>query len=184
MLKSELDRSARAALDPSMEAVSLRALRGRSAAWRSDDRRLFAWIVNDSKARDPYKGGAFTIEFELSHDGSWMKKLSGRTRLGGLITAEEFESLLSIQRDVVRSLKRPPASHVELLPESLRARYLASFDPPEAAVRGELWLRYLSDDHLAEWWRALAPLVPALVARTRTLDPHKLYRESDRFLSP
>jgi hypothetical protein len=179
MLKSELDRAARQGLDVAMETVGLRPFKGKVAAWRSADRRLVLWVLGDSKAQDPYRGGAFTIEFEHSHDGSWMKKLAGRATLGGLLSEGEFDGLVSTQRAIVRSLCRPPASHVEAVPESLRARYLNAFDPEAAIIRGDFWMRYALEDHLDRWWSAIAGLLPSVVERAWTLDPHKLHRDRD-----
>lgn len=102
MLKPELERSARRGLDDAMGAIGLRAFKGKSAAWRSPDGLMIVWIVDDSKARDVYRGHAFTVEFEHSHDGSWMKKLAGRARLGGLVSDGEFAELVRVQNSVNR----------------------------------------------------------------------------------
>jgi hypothetical protein len=179
LLKSELDRGARHGLDAAMEAVGLLPFKGRVAAWRSADRRLVIWVLGDSKAQDPYRGSAFTIEFEHSHDGTWMKKLAGRATLGGLLSDGEFEGLVPMQRAIIRSLGRPPESHVEAVPQSLRARYLNAFDAEAVIVRGDFWMRYAVEDHLDAWWSVIADLLPPVVDRAWTLDPHKLHREVD-----
>jgi hypothetical protein len=174
MLKSELERSARRGLDTAMEAVGLLPFKGRAAAWRSADKRLIVWVVDDSKARDPYRGHAFTIEFEHSHDGSWMKKLAGRARIGGLVSDDEFVDLVRLQNHVITSLGSPPASHVATFPESLRNQYLTAFNPIANPSRGQFWMRFATEEHLGDWWSCIAPLLPTVVARAWTLDPHTL----------
>ena len=160
-----------------MASVGLVPFRAKSAAWRSSDGELIAWTLSDSKARDQYRGGAFTLEFEHTTDGSWLNKLAGRATLGGLVSESEFQTLVAIQRDVIQSLERPPATHVAEIPVSLRERYLATFDPDAEVRRKDFWMRYTSEGHLSLWWPAIVRLLPSVVQRAWTLDPHKLYRD-------
>lgn len=175
MQNVSLKMSARIGLDSAMQSSGLLPAKKHGSIWASEDRQLTAWVVVDSKARDPYAGGAFTLEFEHSPDGSWTKKLSGRARVGGLVSQVEFESLVTLQREIVASLGVPPADHVAMLPESLRARYLSTFDPSRPVVRTDFWMRYTHDDHLRCWWQVLTSLLPVMIGRARSLDPHVLY---------
>jgi hypothetical protein len=49
---------------------------GRRLAWTEG--RLQIRAVVDSKANDPYRGGAFSLEFEVSDDGRFEEKLARR----------------------------------------------------------------------------------------------------------
>jgi hypothetical protein len=173
--RREVDRSAHDRLGVAMEAAGMAHVRRSTARWRSEDRAIFAWVVHDSKALDPAQGGALTLEFEHSHDGSWMKKLAGRARFGALLRPDEFEPFVVMQNRVIATLRRPTSEELSFVPESLRPRYLTYFDQVASIRQPEFWIRYTTLEHLTEWWTLVAPLLPKVLARARTLDCHHLY---------
>jgi len=150
-------------------------VRRKPAAWRSNDRAVYAWVEHDSKAVDPLRGGALTLEFEHSHDGSWTKKLAGRVRLGALLQPAEFQPFMAMQNRVIASLRLPTSEELSWIPESLRPGYLASFDQVTNVRQPHFWIRYTHLEHLTQWWALVAPLVPRLLTRASTLDCHRLY---------
>jgi hypothetical protein len=82
---AELAKRARNGPTKTLEYSGLRAEHG--AVWRTDGQDcLYIWLAVDSKAREPYRGGAFTLEFERSDDCSRLNKLAGRVLLGQLLT--------------------------------------------------------------------------------------------------
>jgi hypothetical protein len=95
-----------------------------------------------------------------------------------MLTPPEFESVLKYQNEVIASLSRPPAAHVDGYPESLRETYLSWFKPQGAFSPGFLWLRYLTLDHVRGWMGVVTPLLPAVLERADRLDPSTLYANS------
>lgn len=101
---------------------------GRGARWRKGSR-LEVRAILDAKGNDPFRGGAFALEFENSADGAFERKLTGRARLRQLVVPSERCVLLEVRNEIARGFERPPTSHVERLPESLRADHLRAFAP-------------------------------------------------------
>lgn len=171
--RKELARLANAGLDPVMTSLGLLPKRG--ALWRAEPpNSLWVWPEVDSKARDPYRGGAFTLEFERSDDGR-VEKLGGRCRLGQLLDSTELGRFLFRQNEVVASLTRPPESYAEGIPDFLRPRFWASFEPQTTMAPPDFWMRYTTNDHLVSWFILIEEVLPSVLRRALSLHPHKLY---------
>ena len=138
-------------------------------------RELLRLAVIDSKARDEYRGGALTIEFERTASGERLAKLAGQCRLGQLLTPDEFEAFLDHQNAFISGLARPPTEHVNAVPEFLRDRYLAAFEPQARLRPNDFWMRYLTLGHVRDWCDLIRPVLPHVVSRARSLDPHTMY---------
>jgi hypothetical protein len=72
------------------------------------------------------------------------------------MTSAELKAVLAHQNEVIRSLPRPPESHVAGYPEFLREAYLENFEPQVKFAPGNLWLRYRTLDDLRGLFESLA----------------------------
>lgn len=139
--------------------------------WRRAD--LEVRIIVDSKALDPFRGGAFTIEFERSDNGRFGEKLAGRARFDQLLDTAQRANTLSLRNVIAGRLSKPDHQHLELIPESVRPEYLKAFYPAEE-LGPRFWMRFSSARDLEEWSVFLDGLLGVLVDRAGTLDPHAL----------
>lgn len=140
----------------------------RVGVWRRQD--LEVRLVLDSKAQDPYRGGAMTFEFEVSDNGVFGKKLSGRAQLPTLIDAEQESRLLEVRNQLAAGMTPAPPEHLALVPEFLREDYLETFRPSGAMGR-HFWLRYHQREDLVLWCRVLHEMWPVLVERAQRTPP-------------
>jgi hypothetical protein len=158
-------------LEPSLLALGFS--RAKKVRWRRQGLEVRA--VVDSKAGDPFRGSAFTLEFERSDDGRFEVGLAGRARVGELLDATQARRLLALRNDIASRLPRPTAEHLAAIPESLRSEYLKPFDPVEELESPPFfWMRFTNPEQLGEWCVLLSELMPELTARAESLDPHAL----------
>lgn len=160
-------------LAPALEAMGFVRARGRRQAWT--DAPLQIRAVFDSKANDPYSGGAFTLEFEISNDGHFERKLAGRVRIDQLLDDAQRRAFLDVRNDVARRLEPPPAAHLAQIDPSIHREYLKPFQEVEELESGHrFWMRFATAQDLDDWCRLIAAELPRLVERARTLPPHEL----------
>lgn len=147
-----------------------RLARGRR--WRKDS--LEIRVVQDGKAQDPYRGAAFTLEFEVSPSGRFEVKLAGRARIGQLLDSAQAGQFLGLRNRIARRSPRPPTAHLMAIPESLHQTYLAPLEQAQA-LDSDLWLRYATRADLEEWCGLIAAGIADLTDRALTLSPQQLY---------
>ncbi len=169
----------RDALDPVVRPLGYVGKRAGAAGWSLKEDRLFFKFHLHPKAKDPYAGGEFIIEFERTPAEGPGGALSGRARFDQLLTPAELESVVEHQNDVIASLPHPPAGHVASYPEPLRETYLQFFDPQGTFPPGDLWLRFRTLDDVRSWLHLIAGMLPSVLGRARRLDPHVLYLGSE-----
>ncbi len=175
---SAVQSTIRTGVDPVVRPLGYVRDRGAAARWadgHAAGERTYFWVQVHPKAKDPYSGGEFLVEFERSSAARPAAKLSGRARFDQLLTGAELETILEHQNDLIASLPRPPASHVASYPPDLRQTYLQEFEPQGNPSPGNLWLRYQTLDHIHGWLRLIRGLLPSLLARAKRLDPHVVY---------
>jgi len=156
-------------LAPSLVAMSF-AVAGH-LRWRRDG--LEVRVVIDSKARDPFRGGAFTLEFERSDDGEFEAKLAGRSRVDQMLDTAQKREFLSVRNEVASRLPRPTDQHLAAIPPSAQREYLRAFAPAEE-LEPRFWMRFANTCDLEAWVDLLQRVMPDLVARAERLDPHAL----------
>src|SRR4051812_37059072 len=88
-------------LGPPLEAMGF-VRTGRRPVWTQE--RLQIRTVVDPKAKDPYRGGAFTLEFEVSEDARFEEKLAGRVRIDQLLDDAHRSAFLGVRNAVARRL--------------------------------------------------------------------------------
>lgn len=160
-------------LTPALAEMGLMRARGRRQAWTDVPLQIRA--VFDSKATDPYRGGAFTLEFEVSSDGRFEKKLAGRVRIDQLLDDAQRRKFLEVRNLVARRLDAPPAAHLAQIDPSIHPAYLEPFQESKELETGHrFWMRFRTADDLDDWCRLIAVELPRLVDRARTLPPHEL----------
>ncbi len=130
-------------------------------------------IVVDSKAVDPFRGGAFTLEFERSDNGKFGEKLAGRARLEQLLDAVQRSEALSLRNVIAARLAQPDQRHLALVPESVRPEYLKAFRPAKE-LEPRFWMRFSTVRDVADWSAFLERVLGVVVDRAGTLDPHAL----------
>lgn len=131
--------------------------------------------VIDSKANDPYSGGAFTVEFEVSNDGRFEHKLAGRVRLDQLLDEHQRKAFLRVRNAVARRLETPPPEHLATIHPSLHAEYLKPFEEAAELERGwRFWMRFRDAHDLADWCRLIVSDLPTFIERARSLSAHEL----------
>src|ERR1700754_3612729 len=146
---------------------------GRRLAWTHD--RLQIRMVVDSKAIDPYRGGAFTLEFEVSEDARFEEKLAGRVRIDQLLDNAQRAAFLDVRNAVARRLQTPPPGHLAAVDPSLRERYLKPFQQADELETGHrFWMRFGTAEDVAEWCRLIAGALPTLISRARELPADEL----------
>jgi len=161
-----------------LEECGFRKQRG--LGWRRGST-LEMRIVRDSKALDPYRGGAFLLEFEVSDTGRFMVGLAGRARLARLLDSGQKQRFLEEQNSLAERFEKPSDDYVQsafrqyvgLIPQ-----YMAVF-LPAAEFNQEGWMRFQNRDHLREWCGLLVEVLPDLADRASTLDPHKIVLGQD-----
>lgn len=149
----------------------------RSLTWRRGDR-LEVRAVVDSKATDRYRGGAFTIEFETSDDGRFAHKLSGRTRIDQLIDDDQRRRFLAVRNSIAERLQKPDPSYLADWADELRAEYLRPFLRAEVSER-QFWMRYRNVEDLHESCSLIVEVLPDLIRRAESIDPHELVLGQD-----
>jgi len=154
------------------EAGFTRASR-RPLEWTRGDR-LQIRVQLDSRARDPYAGGAFKVEFEVSEDGRFGHKLSGRVIAEQLFDERQRGTVLAQRNLLAREWGRPPSDHLALIPVYLHQQYLKPFSQLESLER-EFGMRFRTSGEAAEWLDLLAREMPTLIASTESLSPRVLY---------
>ncbi len=159
----------RATLEPALLGWGF--AKGEPLRWRQDD--LEIRTVGDSKAVDPFQGGALTLEFERSNDGQFEVKLAGRVRVDQLLDAGQREQFLTVRNAVACRLPLPDDRHVALIPASLLQRYLRASEPA-GELEPHFWMCYRTAEDVLDWAEVLTRTLPDLVDRTKTLDPHAL----------
>jgi hypothetical protein len=156
-------------LEPSLLALGFS--RVKPLRWRRNG--LEVRPVIDSKATDPFRGRAFTLEFERSDNEQFEVKLTGRSRVDQLLDASQARQFLVLRNDIASRLPRPTDHHLAAIPESVRPEYLKAFRPAEE-LEPRFWMRFANPHDLREWCVLLSELMPDLIARANTLDPHGL----------
>ena len=147
--------------------------RRRKPAWRRDGS-LEIRVLRDTKANDPYAGGAFTLELEKSPDGRFQVGLSGRVLFDLLLDDGDRALMLEMHNAVVDSLMRPPPHHVDAYAEFLRPTYLKRFEWAANLPR-EAWMRFTIREHLETWTAFMRPRLPMAIRRLENLDVHTVY---------
>jgi hypothetical protein len=158
---------------PVLEAMGF-ARPGRSRqVWTGGSLQVRA--VVDSKARDPYRGGAFTLEFGVSDHGRFEEKLSGRVRLDQLLDDAQRERFLRVRNAIARRFERPPADYLAAIDASLHDEYFKPFQKATELEAGwRFWMRSRTREDVDEWCRVMVPELPTLVERARRLPAHDL----------
>ena len=95
------------------------------------DGRVFLSAQVDTKATDPYAGGAFRVELEKGTGNVPNAKLTGRAFFFQLLEDDELSTLVAQQNRLIGSLPSPPAAQVNAYPEFLRPQYLSYFQPQD-----------------------------------------------------
>jgi hypothetical protein len=149
-------------------------------SWFREDaksERVYLSFQVDKKATDYYSGGGFRIELERSSSDRPSGGLKGRALFFQLLTPGEIRTLLDKQNQVIRSLSKPPAEHVEQYPAGpVRDQYLSYFEDQGRFDAIQSWLRFRHSLHIDEWVEALDPLVGKLFERaTRCLERQTLH---------
>jgi hypothetical protein len=139
--------------------------------WRRDE--LEIRVIVDSKAVDPFRGGAFTLEFERSDNGTFGEGLAGRVRFDQLLDSEQRAGALSRRNAVAARLARPDEHHLALIHESLRHEYLSAFEPADD-LGPRFWMRFRDEQDVEDWSTFLLRFLAVFVSRAETLDPHAL----------
>jgi hypothetical protein len=130
-------------------------------------------VVIDSKAVDPFRGGAFTLEFERSDNGKFGEKLAGRVRLEQLLDNDQRVEVLSVRNVIAARLPRPDERHLALIPESMRPAYLKAFQSADR-LGPRFWMRFQNERDLLSWSAILQKLIVEFVSRAEAVDPHAL----------
>lgn len=146
--------------------TSIRGLRWRRGA-------LEVRAVVDAKSGDPFRGAAFTLEFEQSPDGRFERKLAGRARIEQLLDPEQRTQVLQVRNDIALKFQRPDADYLARIPEYLRDGYLVSFDSLDH-LESRPWMRFADEDDARRWAHILGEMLPTLVERAEHIDPHAL----------
>lgn len=154
---------------PALSAIGF-ARSGRRA-WTQGHLQIRA--VVDSKASDPYRGGAFTLEFEVSNDGRFEEKLDGRVRIHQLLDDSQREAFLRVRNSIARRLEQPPPEHLQAIPAATHEEYLR---PCSQATELEkrFWMRFRTPEDLADWCGVIVSELPGLVERARSLPANEL----------
>jgi hypothetical protein len=170
----------RVAINPVASSLGYEKAKAAPPTWAQKIRgpRTAFWARIEPRASDSYSGGRLVFEFEKLPGGRVFRRVIGRATLDQMLTPPEFESVLKYQNEVVASLSRPPAAHIDGYPESLRETYLSWFKPQGDFTPGFLWLRYLTLDHVRGWMSVITPLLPTVLERAERLDPNVLYPSS------
>lgn len=146
----------------------------RRLAWTED--RLQIRAVIDSKANDPYRGGAFSLEFEVSDDGRFEEKLAGRVRIDQLLDDAQRRAFLGIRNLVARRIGTAPAEHLARIHPSLHDEYLKPFHEAAELESGHrFWMRFRTAEDLGDWCGLIIPALPTLAERARSLPAYELY---------
>jgi hypothetical protein len=130
--------------------------------------------IVDSKAADPYRGGAFTLEFEVSDDGKFEEKLAGRVRLDQLLDETQRKAFLEARNAFARRLNVPPSDHMAMIPESVRKEYLKPFSEVQELEK-RFWMRFITSEDLDAWCGLVVKALPSVVERAQSLSAHELY---------
>lgn len=137
--------------------------------WRRNQTIELRAII-DSKAMDAYRGGAFTLEVEVSAHRRFGDKLSGTARLEQLLTPDEQRSFLAVRNEISRRLPYPTSEHLRLIPDFVMNEYLRPFRPAEQ-LDPVFLLRFHSEEDLQIWCPVLRAALPAMIERASSLDP-------------
>jgi hypothetical protein len=130
---------------------------GRRQAWTEG--RLQVRSVVDSKAKDPFRGGAFNLEFEVSDNDRFEEKLAGRVRIDQLLD----------------DAQRVAAEHLAAIHPSIHEQYLKPFQQVTELERGHaFWMRFRTSEDLDDWCGLIVSELPTLLERARSLPAHEL----------
>lgn len=170
--KAFLEEALSESVDPTLQGLGFK--RRRNLRWRRDNS-LEVRAALDSKAQDPYRGGAFTIELEIAPDGRFETKLAGRSRFEQLLERSQQAKFLTIRNEIAHRLRQPPRSHLLMIPEFVMDEYLRPFGQADE-LECPFWMRFVSREDVALWSSALCEVMPDLVQRAAQLDPHEIVR--------
>lgn len=162
-----------ATLAPVLESDGFRRRSRRSNEWTRDNR-IQLRIQSDSKANDPYSGGAFKLEFEVSSDGRFGHKLSGRVLAEQLLDRSQRARFLAKRNELAEEWGPPPGEHLALIPEFLHEQYLKHFTVASELER-EFGMRFRTQAEANEWLELVAHELSTLISRASTLSPRELY---------
>ena len=167
-------------IDPAVRPLGFTTKKSGSPTWKkkmqpASTETMFFRIQRHPNAVDPYAGGRFRIEFEHSFIDRPYSGLAGRANFDQLLTSDELEMVVGYQKQVIKSLRRPPKDWIFSYPEYLRETYLRNFDPDETFRTGDFWHRFLSKEHVAVWARLIAALLPVVLERAQRLSPRNVY---------
>jgi hypothetical protein len=168
-----LDPAIDGSLAPLLENDGFRRRSRRSQEWTKDNR-LQVRVLSDSKANDPYSGGAFTLEFEVSKDGRFGHKLAGRVLAEQLLDRRQRVRFVAKRNALAELWGIPPAAHLAVIPECLHEQYLRHF-AAVSEVEPQFGMRFRTREEANEWAEFLAHELPTLIARAETLSPRELY---------
>ncbi|HEV7680394.1 MAG TPA: hypothetical protein VGQ42_17675 [Candidatus Dormibacteraeota bacterium] len=162
-----------AGIGPVLEALGMRRVSRLSyPAWVlrevPEGLNVFLSLQTHAKAKDTFAGGRFRVELEKSSSGRPAGGLGGRAMFFQLLTSAELQTLLEQQNTVITGLPRPPQSHVDGYPATLRDHYLSWFEPQSKFTAIDAWMRYRSLSDLDAWAAILVPLMPVLIERATT----------------
>ena len=144
----------------------------RNLTWRRGES-LEVRVIVDSKANDPYQGGAFTLEFETSDDGRFLTGFSGRTRINQLLDPQQRRVFLSVRNAISSSLVRPEGSYFAGWPESLISEYFKAYSVADELER-QFWMRFRRAEDVEKWCDLIVDIWSTVVERAASIDPHEL----------
>jgi len=168
-----LDSAIDGSLAPLLDDGGFHRRSRRSREWTRDNQ-LQVRVLPDSKANDPYSGGAFTLEFEVSADGRFGHKLAGRVLAEQLLDPQQRARFVAKRNALAELWGVPPAAHLAVIPEFLHEQYLRHF-AAVSELEPQFGMRFRTREEAGEWAELIARELPTLIARAETLSPRELY---------
>lgn len=168
-----LEKAVNSIMAPVLADAGFRRRSRRSHEWTRNDQ-IQVRVQRDSKANDPYSGGSFKLELEVSSDGRFEHKLAGRVLAEQLLDERQRARFLDKRNEVAERWGTPPAEHIAIIPEFLREQYLRHFTAATELER-QLGMRFRTQAEANEWIELLAREMPTLIARAEALSPRLMY---------
>lgn len=168
-----LEKAVNSILAPVLADAGFRRRSRRSHEWTRNDQ-IQVRVQRDSKASDPYSGGSFKLELEVSSDGRFEHKLAGRVLAEQLLDERQRARFLDKRNELAERWGTPPAAHIAIIPEFLREQYLRHFTAATELER-QFGMRFRTQAEANEWIELLAREMPTLIARAEALSPRLMY---------
>lgn len=130
--------------------------------------------VVDSQAKDPYSGGAFNLEFEVSENGRFEEELAGRVRIQQLQDDAQRVAFLRVRNVVARRAGAPPPQHLAASILQFTSSTQAFRELVELETEHEFWMRFRTPEDLDDWCRLIVSELPSLVDPARRVPAHQL----------